>query len=397
MLTTAFWILFYGLAALACVWLLVRWWRKRQAETLAANVTSVEAHDAAVPVDGTALATASLPENEPAEVVTSHPTAAASHYSRQSTNVSWESRQLFDHKPDADSVLPRVNSGDTPVSDSSDLVFGDATGVLASFLPQSAERRDETRRELWSAGFYQPHAVDNLSAIRYLLMIVPMFVLGGLLVIVPPTLERWVLGLLVIVPLLGWALPRLYVRGKAADRLNEIERAMPDMLDMLNMSVSQGLTVPAALKRMGRDLAGVYPAVSQELRIVAEQSSIGSFEKALQNLADRIKTPDVESFTSLLIQTQRMGTSVSDALTDYSDNIRESLRQRADEQANKAAFKLLFPTVLCLMPAIYLFLMGPATIELSNFLNNGGLNSVQSGADAIQTVNAQTAIPNAGN
>ena len=77
-----------------------------------------------------------------------------------------------------------------------------------------------------------------------------------------------------------------------------------------------------------------------------------------------------------LTQTERMGTSVSDALTDYSDTMRESLRQRADERANQASFSLLFPTVLCLMPAVFMFLMGPAVIELSKFTNAGGLGGL---------------------
>jgi tight adherence protein C len=88
----------------------------------------------------------------------------------------------------------------------------------------------------------------------------------------------------------------------------------------------------------------------------------------------------------LLIQTERMGTSVSVALTEYAERMRESLRQRADEKANQATFKLLFPTVLCLMPAVYIFLLGPSIVELSEFFNGG--NSVLNNAtDAVQRYN----------
>ena len=170
----------------------------------------------------------------------------------------------------------------------------------------------------------------------------------------------------------GWALPPLYVRSRAADRLREISNAMPDMLDLLNMCVSQGMTVTSALGRVGRDIEPVYPALGKELKIVKEQAHVGSLDQSLTNLSERVDLPEVHSFSSLLVQTDRMGTSVSEALAEYSDNMRESMKQRADEKANSATFKLLFPTVLCLMPAVYLFLLGPAIVELNRFYEDGG-------------------------
>ena len=148
------------------------------------------------------------------------------------------------------------------------------------------------------------------------------------------------------------------VKNRAKSRRTEVEQAIPDMMDMLNMCVSQGLTVPASLARIAHDLKPVYPALAQELSIAVDQAQVGTLNEALQNFANRIDLPQVDSFASLLTQTERMGTSVSDALTDYSDTMRESLRQRADERANQASFSLLFPTVLCLMPAVFMFLMG---------------------------------------
>ncbi|MEQ9071055.1 MAG: type II secretion system F family protein, partial [Gimesia chilikensis] len=95
------------------------------------------------------------------------------------------------------------------------------------------------------------------------------------------------------------------------------------------------------------------------------------------------------SFATLLIQTDQMGTDVTSALQEYSDNMRESLQQRADEKANKATFKLLFPTVYCLMPAIYIFLLGPAIVELSDFFHSGGRDSLNTTTDMFQQVGPQ--------
>ncbi|MEW4530394.1 type II secretion system F family protein [Maioricimonas sp. JC845] len=277
--------------------------------------------------------------------------------------------------------LPKLEPADVPVADTSDYAFGSLTPMLAQMLPESDERRTQLKASLVNAGYYTPHAWHNLAAVRYLGLMVPILAFGTLLVMVPPVLEPLMIGGLVVFPMLGWALPSLYVRSRAAERLREIERAMPDMLDLLNMCVSQGMTVPNALQRVSRELRPVYPALAKELQIVTEQARLMNLEEALERFSARVDVPEVHSFTSLITQTERMGTSVSEALTEYSDNMRETMRQRTDEKANAATFKLLFPTVFCLMPAVYLFLLGPAIIELSDFFNGGGAREVLNASD----------------
>lgn len=305
--------------------------------------------------------------------------------------AAWSQRRLFSTSNLAGRTtgnnLPRIGPDEVPTADPDDFVFGPMTAVLAQLLPESPARRETIKQELKAAGYYRPHAWQNLAAIRYVAMMLPLLLFGLLLVLVPPQAEIAVLAMLLFAPPFGWALPRLYVKNRANDRADQIERAFPDMLDMLNMCVSQGLTVPESLERISRELNPVYPALAQELRIVIEQSRIGTFQHALENLAGRIDIEPVKSFTSLLIQTERMGTSISEALAEYSDAMRETLRQRADQQANQAAFKLLFPTVLCLMPAVYIFLLGPAIIELSEFFGTGGFDSLRTGTEALQNLN----------
>lgn len=322
--------------------------------------------------------------------------SASSTILRSDAISTWENRQLLEHRGilsrTTANAMPRVLAADVPGTDESDRMFGSLNPMLAAMLPESEERREEVRQELYSAGYYNPHAVENLAALRYVLIMLGIVVFGGLLLIVPPRLEPWVVAGLVAGPMLGWALPTLQVRSRAAERVREISRAMPDLLDMLNMCVSQGLTVPDALKRILRDFRGVYPALSQELSIVIDQARINDLHTALEAFGRRINLPEVHSFTTLLIQTERMGTSISEALTTYSDTMRESLKQRADEKGNRATFRLLFPTVLCLMPAVYLFLLGPAVNEMSKFFNEGGRNSLDAGANAIQRLNNQRGV-----
>ena len=269
-----------------------------------------------------------------------------------------------------------------------DRLFGALTETLAALFPDGPERRKKTEQDLIQAGYYGPHASENLAAIRYLGLILPILLCGVGLVMGPTQLEPLMIIGLVTGPIVGWAVPKLYVQMHASERKREIERSMPDMLDLVNMCVSQGMTLPAALDRVSREIKPVYPALSQELAIVTEQASVGSLEQAVQNLADRIDVPEVNSFTSLLIQTEQMGTSVSQALSDHSDSIRTGLRHRADKAANTAAFKLLFPTALFLMPAVLLFLLTPAIVDLSDFFGGeSGASFRETRASAQQQLN----------
>lgn len=297
------------------------------------------------------------------------------------TERSWTKRSLFG-KPTSDTQqdLPRIESSEIPFADSSDYQFGGVTPALASLLPESETRKQAVKQELRQAGYYNPHAYENLSAVRYLGLMLPILIFGVLLVLAPTQqLEVVMISLLVVGAILGWALPRLFVRSRANRRKREIEQALPDVIDLLNMCVSQGMTLRSALSRVGWEISDTYPAMAQELRIVTEQANLGTLEQALSNMNARVDSPELHSLSSLLIQTERMGTNVSDALTDYSDSMRASLQQRADQKANASTFKLLFPTVLCLMPAVYFFLLGPAIVELSDFFQRGGLDRFRQG------------------
>lgn len=326
------------------------------------------------PATPQAAATAERPDS--ATTAQTHPAQSHAPRSHLFTILQDEAAELNN--------VPALQADESPAADTSDYVLGGLTPTLAAMLPQSDKRAQSLRSELLTAGYYTPHAHINLSAIRYLCIIIPLFFCGFLLAIAPEPAEWWILVAMVLLPAVGWATPRIIVQNRGQQRKTEIEKAMPDMLDMLNMCVSQGLTMGDALGRIGTELQPVYPALGQELRITSEQADIGSLEQALLNLNERVQLPEMQSFTSLLIQTERMGTSMVDSLTDYSDGMRTSLQQRADERGNKAAFKLLFPTVLCLMPAVYLFLLGPSIVAMSDFFTGRDNASIQSTLDNVE-------------
>lgn len=311
------------------------------------------------------------------EAVATAPLAAAS-----TALPEYRAPDLFAPKA-TQATLKKFDSEDMPFADPSDYSFGGATPLLAAMLPESDEKKQALKRTLKSAGYYTPHAWHNLAATRYIGLVLPIVLFGALLIMVPQRFEWPVIGCLIAFPILGYALPGLLVQSQAAARVKEIEQGLPDMLDMLNMCVSQGMTLPNSMQRVGLELRGVYPDLAKELSIVSDQSRIAGLPAALESFSDRIDSPDVHSFTTLLTQTERMGTSVSGALTEYSENMRESLRQRADLKGNSATFKLLFPTVLCLMPAVFLFLLGPAIVQIHDFYTSGGTAALRNDASTV--------------
>jgi len=305
---------------------------------------------------------------------------------------TWSDRRLFQDfrgllAESADS-LPLPAPEDLPIQNDQ-FVFGSLTPSIAQLLPETDTRREVQRKSLIAAGYHSRASWLNLSAIRFVLAFLALVIVGFWLIVAPPAIEPWLLGLLVMAPLFMWALPPLMVAFKASERKSDIERGLPDVLDMMNMGVSQGLTVPQSLRRISTELVSSHPALAEELRIVDQQAEIGSLPVALRNFGQRIESPEVSSLTSLLIQSEATGTSISRALSDYSDSIRASLKERADARANAASFQLLFPVALLLMPSVFLFLLGPAIVQMSDFFNNQAEGLQQDRRDALQSLDQQ--------
>ena len=142
-----------------------------------------------------------------------------------------------------------------------------------------------------------------------------------------------------------------------------------DALDLLVVSVEAGLGLDQALTRVGQELAFAYPELSDELRLINLELRAGKPRpEALRNLADRTGVDDLSSLVTMLIQTDKFGTSVAQSLRVYSDTLRTKRRQRAEEAAAKIALKLLFPLIFCIFPSLLLVLLGPAFIQIYRVL-----------------------------
>ena len=155
----------------------------------------------------------------------------------------------------------------------------------------------------------------------------------------------------------------------AKRRAHRIRLSLADMLDLLVVSVEAGLGLDQALSRVGAELAFAYPDLSDELRLINLELRAGKpRSEALRNLADRTGVDDLSSLVTMLIQTDKFGTSVAQSLRVYSETLRTKRRQRAEEAAAKTGVKMVFPLVFCIFPAIWIVTIGPAAIRFVTVL-----------------------------
>jgi tight adherence protein C len=171
--------------------------------------------------------------------------------------------------------------------------------------------------------------------------------------------------LLVSVTALGFFLPRFVLKRMIRDRQRRITLGLPDALDLTVICVEAGLALDQAMMRVGADLHHAHPDLSNEFHLVNLEMRAGKPRaEALRNLAARTGVDDIRALVGTLIQTDRFGTSVAQALRVHSDSLRTERRQRAEEQAAKTTIKMVVPLVLFVLPSIIFVTLGPAIIQL---------------------------------
>ncbi|MBS0210493.1 MAG: type II secretion system F family protein [Planctomycetes bacterium] len=249
-------------------------------------------------------------------------------------------------------------------------LFGEWTEALASQLPSLMGSTDDLTRDLQRAGYYKPTARSEFLALRNALAIFCIVMTGIYAVMVGPERRDLTAPILIwgmAISALVYVLPWIVLRMQAKRRLHMIQRSMPDAFDMLTMCMTGGLAFNDALGHVSREVVFAHPDMAVELEIVRRHADMNTMGRAFENFAKRIDTPEVVSMAGLVSQSERLGTNMVAAVREYADGVRLMHRQNADERANKAGIKLLFPMVLCLAPAAMIILWGPAILELRNF------------------------------
>src|SRR5688572_1019650 len=227
-------------------------------------------------------------------------------------------------------------------------------------LPRSPAEMSRQERKLVQAGYRRKDAVMllNGSHIAVILVLLLIFAATGYL-------YRQPIISLTMSLLLGAALPDLWLRRAIRQRQEELQFALPDAMDLAVIAVEAGLGLDQALLRVGDEIDVAHPELADELRLRNLEINMGrSRTDALRNLAERTGVEDLKALVAILIQTDRFGTSVGQALRTFSDSLRVKRRQRAEEQAAKLAIKMVVPMVLFIFPGVFIVILGPAFIAI---------------------------------
>ena len=208
----------------------------------------------------------------------------------------------------AERVLERLASRplDDPLLPSgvvAESAFAHVANCIARALPERKSGSATIRADLRRAGNYQSLAYQRLATVRYLGMMASLVVFGTLTICASRQSEAWSMSALALGMLAAWWLPVWRLQRRAAQRVRAIELAVPDLLDMVRICKSQGLTVPAALATASRELRPIHPALADELAIVCRQAELTSLERALEALETRIDLPEIRSLVTQLLET----------------------------------------------------------------------------------------------
>jgi tight adherence protein C len=233
-----------------------------------------------------------------------------------------------------------------------------------ALVPAEEEERSRLKTRLVHAGLYGRQAMLIFLGAKLLLIVGPAVVgvAAGLVGLVP-VLQGLVLGAcLGIGGVIG---PSFWLDTRKGRRQTAFRRALPDALDVLVICLEGGLSLPAALSRVSDELRTAHPALAVELNIVQREIQLGrSAGEALQQMGGRTDLDDLRSLASVILQADRFGASLVQSLRVHAESLRIKRQQRAEEQAQKAAVKLLIPTILFIFPAIFVVVLGPAVIHL---------------------------------
>lgn len=255
----------------------------------------------------------------------------------------------------------------------------DPKGLMKSFLPTNEAELGELNRKLAQAGYPGPKALFNFTMVRILFGMVLPGVLLALIVaskntaiLLPFDLSARVAGLsnnniFVLLGLLvgiGYLGPLKWLNSRVADRKRKIEEAFPNALDLMQISVEAGLGFDAAMTRVGNELTKIAPEIAAEFLIVQRQISAGRpREAAMQDMATRTGVEMVRSFANVVKQSMEFGTSMSQALMTYAEEMREMREMKAQEMAAKLPVKMSGVLALLMMPVLLMMTAGPVAIR----------------------------------
>jgi tight adherence protein C len=240
-----------------------------------------------------------------------------------------------------------------------------ATPMLSRLvMPASNQEQSQLREKLTQAGYRAPQAQTVFLASKTVVLV--LGAIGGAALGAALGFDlKGMAACMMFAGGAGFIAPGMWLGSMTKSRQDKIRRGLPDVLDLLVVSVESGLALDSALKRVGEEMALVHPEVSEEFRIATMEAQMGiPRSESLDNLATRVGVDELRSLVSVIAQAERFGTSVAKALRNQARTMRTKRHQQAEERAQKTAVKLMIPLVLFIFPAMGIVLAGPAGIRL---------------------------------
>lgn len=241
-----------------------------------------------------------------------------------------------------------------------------APALSKALQPKSELEANALRVKLCTAGYNSANATQMYLALKVILLIVG-FVLGGGIGLIKYGATQSCLTTLCVVAGILFYLPDIVVGFQSSSRKQKIFLSMPDCLDLLVVCVEAGLGLDAGMRRITEELSDTAPDLCSELSLANMQLQMGRARRdVLHDLGVRTGCDDMKALVATLIQSERFGSSIAQALRVQSDAMRTKRRQMAEEKAQKTAVQMLFPMVLFIFPGIFVVLVGPAAIKMAN-------------------------------
>jgi tight adherence protein C len=230
--------------------------------------------------------------------------------------------------------------------------------------PGPKQESAQLRKRLIHAGFYGKNALLWMSIAKVLSLCIPLSVAMLVTYLTSMSIQRTAsiaLGL----GIAGMIGPSFVLDRIKRQRQLRIRRAIPDALDVLSICLEAGMSLPAALSKVSQELAGAHPGLATELAIVNRETLLGrSVGESMRALADRFDIEELRSMSSVMVQAEKYGSSLVDAMEVFAATMRQKRMFAAEANAQQSVVKILIPTVLCILPALFLVTLGPAVIMI---------------------------------
>lgn len=232
------------------------------------------------------------------------------------------------------------------------------------------DQKEQMRQRLVQAGFYGRNAFFWMSASKVLSFVVPLIVALGVSTLTKLPLKT--MGLVAIaIAIAGIIGPSFVLDKMKAKRQRCIRRAIPDALDILSICLEAGMSLPSALARVSQELVTAHPELALELAIVDRETRMGrGVGESMRSLANRFDLEELRSMSTVIVQAEKYGSSLSDAMDVFAASMRQKRMYAAETLAQQAVAKILIPTVICILPALFVVTMGPAAIMIFRGLIN---------------------------